>query len=92
MARRWLSLAGALAGAERIDPTLGEARQLVESAGVQLDEAAQSLRHYAGKLNLDPDRLQEIEARLSALFNLARKLRVRPDELQAHWQANRVEV
>ena len=81
------SLAGALAGAERIDPTLGEARQLVESASVQLDEAAQSLRHYAGKLNLDPDRLQEIEARLSALFNLARKLRVRPDELQAHWQA-----
>lgn len=82
------SLTTALAGAERIDPSLAEARQLVESAGVQLDEAAQSLRHYAGKLNLDPDRLQEIETRLSALFNLARKLRIRPDELQTHWQAS----
>ena len=36
---------------------------------------------------MTPIALQEIEARLSALFNLARKLRVRPDELQAHWQA-----
>jgi len=81
------ALTSALAGAERIDPALAEARQLLESAGVQLGEAAQSLRHYSGKLNLDPDRLQEIEARLSALFNLARKLRTRPDELQAHWQA-----
>ena len=81
------ALTSALAGAERIDPALAEARQLLESAGVQLGEAAQSLRHYSGKLNLDPDRLQELEARLSALFNLARKLRTRPDELQAHWQA-----
>ena len=81
------ALTSALAGAERIDPALAEARQLLESAGVQLGEAAQSLRHYSGKLNLDPDRLQEIETRLSALFNLARKLRTRPDELQAHWQA-----
>lgn len=80
-------LVGALAAAERMDPLLSEARQLIESAGVQLDEAAQWLRQYAGKLNLDPERLQHTEARLSFLFSLARKLRVRPEELQAHWQA-----
>ena len=79
------SLTSALAGAERIDPALSEARQLIESAGVQLDEAAQTLRHYAGKLNLDPERLQHAETRLSTLFGLARKLRVRPEELAAHW-------
>ena len=79
-------LASSLATAERIDPSLSEARQLLESAGVQLDEAAQWLRQYAGKLNLDPERLQQTEARLSLLFSLARKLRVRPEELQAHWQ------
>ena len=81
------SLTSALAGAERIDPALSEARLLVESAAVQLDEAAQTLRHYAGKLNLDPERLQQAEARLSTLFGLARKLRVRPEELAAHWQS-----
>lgn len=79
-------LAGSLLQAERIDATLAESRQLIESAGVQLNEAAQSLRHYASKLNLDPQRLQETEARLSSLFSLARKLRVRPEALQAHWQ------
>ncbi len=80
-------LASSLATAERMDPVLSEARQLIESAGVQLDEAAQWLRQYAGKLNLDPERLQQTEARLSSLFSLARKLRVRPEELQAHWQS-----
>ena len=80
-------LASSLVAAERMDPLLSEARQLIESAGVQLDEAAQWLRQYAGKLNLDPERLQQTEARLSSLFSLARKLRVRPEELQMHWQA-----
>ncbi len=84
---RLASLATALGGAERIDPALAGTRQLVESAAVQLDEAAQALRHYAGKLNLDPERLQDIEHRLSSLFALARKLRVRPEELASHWQA-----
>ena len=80
-------LASGLVAAERIDPVLTEARQLIESAGVQLDEAAQWLRLYASKLSLDPERLQQTEARLSLLFSLARKLRVRPEELQAHWHS-----
>ncbi len=85
-------LASSLATAERIDPVLSEARQLIESAGVQLDEAAQWLRQYAGKLNLEPERLQQIEARLSSLFSLARKLRVRPEELEAHWQTTEAKL
>ena len=79
-------LVTALTGAERIDPVLSEARQMVESASVQLVEAAQALRQYAGKLNLDPERLQEIETRVSTLFALSRKCRVRPEALEAHWQ------
>ena len=80
-------LASSLLVAERIDPVLAAARQLIESAGVQLDEAAQTLRHYAGKLDLDPERLQSTEARLSSLFSLARKMRVRPEDLETHWNA-----
>ncbi|MBL8311637.1 MAG: DNA repair protein RecN [Burkholderiales bacterium] len=77
----------ALAQGEKLDPALGAARQLIETAAVQLDEAAQSLRHYGSKLNLDPERLQETEQRLSSLFTLARKHRVRPEALQDHWQS-----
>ncbi|HPG60787.1 MAG TPA: DNA repair protein RecN [Casimicrobium sp.] len=80
-------LMSAVTAAERIDPALAEARQLIESASVQLDEAAQTLRHYAAKLNIDPERLQSTESRLSALFMLARKLRVRPEDLPSHWQS-----
>lgn len=79
-------LVGSLTHAERIDGGLAEARQLIESASVQLDEAAQSLRAYAGKLNLDPERLLETESRISTLFALARKLRARPEALQVHWE------
>jgi DNA repair protein RecN (Recombination protein N) len=75
-----------IVAAARIDPALGEAQQLLESAAVQLDEAAASLKSYAAKLNLDPERLQQAEARVSTLFALARKLRVRPEELEGHWQ------
>ena len=85
-------LASSIVVAERIDPMLAGARQLIESAGVQLDEAAQSLRKYAGKLNLDPERLQATEARLSSLFSLARKLRVRPEQLPAHWQSTEAKL
>jgi DNA repair protein RecN (Recombination protein N) len=79
-------LVTSITNAERIDPSLSEARQLIESANVQLDEAAQSLRAYVGKLNLDPERLQETESRISTLFALARKLRARPEALQLHWE------
>ena len=82
------SLAGALAGADAHRPDARRGRQLVRSRLVcSLMKRRSRCDIYANKLNLDPDRLQEIEARLSALFNLARKLRVRPDELQTHWQA-----
>ncbi len=79
-------LATSLTNAERIDPALIEARKLIESANVQLEEAAQLLRAYVSKLNLDPERLQETESRISALFALARKIRARPEALQAHWE------
>jgi DNA repair protein RecN (Recombination protein N) len=86
LSEKLASLATSLTHAERIDSGLTEARQLIESANVQLDEAAQSLRTYIGKLNLDPERLQETESRISTLFSLARKLRVRPETLEEHWK------
>jgi DNA repair protein RecN (Recombination protein N) len=74
--------------AARIDPALAESQQLLESASLQLDEAATALKNYAARLNLDPERLQETEARLSSLFSLSRKLRIRPEELESHWQTS----
>ncbi|MBV8551241.1 MAG: DNA repair protein RecN [Acidobacteriaceae bacterium] len=57
----------------RIDPTLEEAAASLRQAGVQLDEAAYTLRDYLGKLEGDPARLEDVESRLAALDRLKRK-------------------
>jgi len=41
------------------------------------------LRHYASRVELDPDRLREVEARIESLHAASRRHRVRPEELPA---------
>jgi DNA repair protein RecN (Recombination protein N) len=50
-------------------------------ARIQLDEAARELRLYRQRLDLDPALLAEVEARLAAIHDAARKYRVRPEAL-----------
>ena len=57
------------------------ARQLLESAQIQVDEARRELQSLRDGLELDPERLAEVENRLSAIYTLARKHRVAPTEL-----------
>lgn len=63
------------------DPKLGETIALLESAEVQLREAAHGLRHYADRIELDPARLSQVEARVDALHGAGRKFRVNPEGL-----------
>jgi len=55
--------------------------ELLESADAQAGEAVRELRHYASRVDLDPEALRETEARIEALYAAARKHRVRPEEL-----------
>ena len=64
-----------------IDERLGEIGMLLNEAGIQLDEAARRLRHYLDALEPDPERLQWVENRIGAIHDLARKHRVRAEEL-----------
>ncbi len=68
----------------RLDPTLAEARDLLESARIQVEEAAAQLRDYGGRVEPDPQRLAEIDAELGRLHDLARKHRVAPETLADH--------
>jgi len=63
------------------DAALGEPLAMLDSAAAQLQEAAYSLRHYAQRLDLDPERLSEAEQRLETLHGAARKYRVTPEAL-----------
>ncbi len=64
-----------------LDPALDETRELLETAGIQLDEAAAALRRYQERVELDPTRLQEIDRQLGRMHDAARKHRVSPEEL-----------
>ncbi|SFK57668.1 DNA replication and repair protein RecN [Nitrosomonas aestuarii] len=54
---------------------------LLESAQIQVQESIYELRHYRQQLDLDPQYLQEVEQRITAIHGMARKYRVTPDEL-----------
>ena len=81
-----------LSGLAGLDPAFTEAEAAVEQAGVQVREAADAVRRILERLELDPARLQEVEQRLEAIHDLARKHRVRPEELPRRITALRADL
>lgn len=63
------------------DDQLKPITDLLDSAHIQLQEGIYELKHYRQSLDLDPQALQDIEQRLSAIHTVARKFRVAPEEL-----------
>ena len=55
----------------------------LESARIAISEAVSDLNNYVSRVDLDPRRLADVEARLSAVFETARKFRTEPEELCA---------
>ncbi|MCX8098822.1 MAG: DNA repair protein RecN [Casimicrobiaceae bacterium] len=88
---RLAALANRMGAVERFDARLAEARSYLEAARAEATEAAQWLRREAARVDLDPQRLAEVEARVSAYFDLARRLRSRPEALEIEWQRREVE-
>ena len=69
------------------DPALADVAALLAPATIQVEEAARAVRDYRRRLDLDPEELARVELRLSAIHALARKHRIRPEELPALEQA-----
>jgi DNA repair protein RecN (Recombination protein N) len=57
----------------RIDETIAPLVESLRPAQIAVDDAAHELRHYLGKLEADPARLEEVEGRLAAIDKLKRK-------------------
>ncbi|WP_097458949.1 DNA repair protein RecN [Mangrovitalea sediminis] len=62
---------------------LTDTLQMLNEAHIQLNEAGNNLRHFIDGYELDPERLSVVEERLSAIYQLARKHRIQPEELPA---------
>ncbi|HEX7052407.1 MAG TPA: DNA repair protein RecN [Burkholderiales bacterium] len=83
------AVAGRLRALSEHDDRLKPIVELLESAEAQAGEAARDLRHYAARVELDPEALREVEARLDALYTAARRYRIRPEELDAFLASSR---
>ena len=64
-----------------VDTRLQEPTGLLQSAYSELSEALTVLRRHLDRLDVDPARLADVERRMSALLELARKHQVDPGEL-----------
>ena len=59
--------------AARIDATLEPLVETLRPAQIAIQEASHELRHYLGRLEADPRRLEEVESRLALIERLKRK-------------------
>ena len=74
-ARRVNGVISRLQAARDTTPAEGEPRR-TRARAIQIQEAVYSLRHYRQRLELDPQRLHEVEQRIEAIHSTSRKYRV----------------
>jgi DNA repair protein RecN (Recombination protein N) len=67
----------------RIDESLQPVLETLKPAQIAVDEASSAIRDYLGKLESDPERLEEIETRLALIGKLKRKYGATVEEILA---------
>jgi len=75
------AVAGRVADMAELDEELAESCDILRSVEAEISEVISLLRRYAGRVELDPARLAEVEARQETLLALARKHRVEVERL-----------
>jgi DNA repair protein RecN (Recombination protein N) len=79
----------ALRGQEHLEPQFRDIAEVLASSLAQMEDAAHSLQIYLRKTELDPQRLAELDERMSSWLSLARRYKRTPPELPAllaSWQ------
>ena len=71
---------------QALDPALAGVQQMLSEALLQTEEASRELRRYADKVELDPERLAEVDERLAQWLNLARKHQIANEQLAERHQ------
>lgn len=81
-ARRALAQAlDTLRDQEHLEPQFREVAEVLASSLAQIEDAAHSLQAYLRKTDLDPERLAELDERMSLWLSLARRYKRPPAEL-----------
>lgn len=73
-----------LAGLPQENTHIKNTSELINSALIQCEEALDEMQVFSEHVQLDPVRLQEVEERISALHQTARKYHIDASQLPAH--------
>jgi DNA repair protein RecN (Recombination protein N) len=65
------------------DAPIKTAIELFNNASIQISEASDTLRRHLDKIEVSQDQLEIIEARLNKIHEIARKHKIRPEEITA---------
>ncbi len=85
----------ALQSQAHLEPEFVSLSELLASSLAQVEDAAHSLRTYLRRTEPDPQRLAELDARMSQWLSLARRYKRAPDELPAllaGWRSELVQL
>lgn len=77
--------AQALQAHEDIEPEFVESAALIESCHLQLQEVHRQLHGYLHRIDLDPERLTLLDARIGQWLGLARRFQLPAQDLPARW-------
>lgn len=66
---------------KNIAPQLKNAASLLDGSSVEILEASNEIKHYLDSVELNPARLREVEQRLIKIEDVARKHRIKPENL-----------
>lgn len=70
---------------QAFDPALTPVIDALDSARINLQESAYALNDYLGRVELDPVRLREVDARVEVLHSTARRFHVAPELLHQEY-------
>lgn len=63
------------------DARVQQAAEMFNTALIQVEEASREVRRFLDGIEINPERQQEVELRLSAIYEIARKHRLPPEQL-----------
>lgn len=71
---------------KQFTPSLNNASNLLSEAYTLIEEASIEVKDFHEGLELDPERLSDVEKRIDALHHIARKHQIQPEQLFEHYK------
>jgi DNA repair protein RecN (Recombination protein N) len=81
-----------LSAQSHLEPEFKDAIEALQSSIAQAEDTVHSLRAYARRTELDPERLAELDERMALWISLARRYKRSPEELPSVWAGWKTEL